>query len=90
MTIQSTTWLARHKWVSIAVALPILVCLWRAFRPEKLWINQKVNEAAPFSTSGEPQPILTARFEAKAQQTNGRATIYKKPDGRECLHFSDP
>ncbi len=73
----------------VAVSLPILVGLWWAFRPEKLWINENVNEPAPFATSGDPQPVLTGRFEAKSQQTSGRATIYKKPGGPEYLRLSD-
>src|ERR1700678_1635813 len=85
MTNNARTWLLRRKWILAAVALPVFIALWWAFRPEKLWINQKVNEAAPFDASGEPQPILTARFNAKAQQTGGRATVYKKPGGGKFL-----
>jgi hypothetical protein len=79
----------RRKWILAAVALPVLIALWWAFQPEKLWINQKVSEAAPFDASGEPQPILTARFKAIAQQTSGRATVYRKPGGGEYLRLSD-
>jgi hypothetical protein len=89
MTTNARTWLLRRKWILAAVALPVLIALWSACRPEKLWINQKVSEAAPFDASGEPQPILTARFKAKAQETNGRATVYKKPGGGEFLRLSD-
>jgi hypothetical protein len=89
MTINARTWLLRRKWILAAITLPVLIALWWAFRPEKLWINQKVSEAAPFDASGEPQPILTARFKAKAQQTSGRATVYKKPGGGEFLRLSD-
>jgi hypothetical protein len=71
------------------VAVAVLVAFWWAFRPEKLWINAKVNEAAPVDTSGGPQPILTGRFEGKSQQIMGRATIYKKPGGQEYLRLSD-
>jgi hypothetical protein len=81
--------MGRRKWILAAVGLPVLVALWWAFRPEKLWINQKVNEPAPFDSSAGPQPILTGRFEAKAQQTSGRATIYKRPGGEEYLRLSD-
>ena len=88
MTIHASTWLVRRKWIP-AVGLPILVALWWAFRPEKLWINQKVNEAAPFDTSAGPQPILTGRFEGEGQQISGRATIYKKPGGEQYLRLSD-
>ena len=82
MTIPTTTRLVRHKWILAAVGLPVLFVLWWAFRPEKLWINQKVNEAAPFDTDGGPQPILTGRFEGQAQQTSGRATIYQETGRR--------
>jgi len=81
--------MGRRKWILVSVGLPALVALWWAFRPEKLWINEKVNEPAPFDTSGGPQPILTGRFEGKTQQTSGRATIYKKPGGEEYLRLSD-
>src|SRR5580692_8269404 len=81
--------MGRRKGILAAVGLPVLVALWWAFRPEKLWINQKVNEPAPFEASDGPQPILTGRFEGKTQQTSGRATIYKKPGGEEYLRLSD-
>ena len=81
--------LLRWKWTLVAVGLPVLVALWWAFRPEKLWVNQKVNEPAPFDTSADPTPVLTGRFEAKADQASGRATIYKKPGGEEYLRLSD-
>jgi hypothetical protein len=89
MINNARTWLLRRKWMLAAVALPVVIALWWAFRPEKLWINQKVNEAAPFDANNEPQPILTARFNAKAQQTSGRATVYKRPGGGEYLRLSD-
>jgi hypothetical protein len=89
MTMHPITWLLRRKWILVAVGLPVLVALWWAFRPEKLWINKTVNEPAPFDESSGPQPILTARFEGKSQQISGRATIYKKPGGQEYLRLSD-
>ena len=89
MTIHISPGLLRRKWILITVGLPVLVALWWAFRPEKLWINQKVNEPAPFDTSSDPQPILTGRFEGNAQRTSGRATIYKKPGGEEYLQLND-
>jgi hypothetical protein len=93
MTIHLTRWLFQRRWIVAAVGLPILLGLWWAFRPEKLWINEKVSEAAPFDTSGEPQPVVTGRFEGNAHQISGRATIYKRPNqeaGREeYLRLSD-
>jgi hypothetical protein len=65
------------------------VAAWWAFRPEKLWINQKVDEPAPFASDAEPQPLFTGLLEGKAHQTSGRATIYKSPDGKLYLRLTD-
>jgi hypothetical protein len=73
----------------VAIGLPILVVVWWAFRPEKLWINERVNEPAPFASSTDPQPLYTGRLESGAHQTSGRATIYKTPDGKEYLRLTD-
>ena len=86
MTFKASTWLSRHKRILIGTSLPILVGLWWAFRPEKLWINQTVNEPAPFDTSGDPEPILTGQFDGT---TGGRVTVFKKPSGEEYLRLSD-
>jgi hypothetical protein len=81
--------LLRLKWILAALGLPVLVALWWEFRPEKLWINQTVNEPAPFVSSREPQPLFTGRLEGKAHQTSGRATVYKSPDGKLYLRLTD-
>jgi hypothetical protein len=83
------SWLSRKKWMLVAVGLPILVAAWWAFRPEKLWINQKVSEPAPFASNADPQPLYTGRLEGEAHQTSGRATIYKGPDGKQYLRLTD-
>lgn len=70
----------------IAVSLPVLVAAWWAFRPEKLWINQTVNETAPFDTSGDPEPVFTGQFYGKS---GGRITVFKKPGGAEYLRIRD-
>jgi hypothetical protein len=89
MNSQTSSWLARRKWTLMAIAIPVLLVAWWAFRPEKLWVNQKVNEPAPFASSGDPQPLYTGRLESKAHQTNGRATVYKAPDGKQYLRLTD-
>ena len=81
-----SAWISRHKGIFIAVSLPILIALWWAFRPEKLWINQTVNEAAPFDTSGDAEPVFTGQFEGK---TGGRVTVFRKSGGQEYLRLSD-
>jgi hypothetical protein len=88
MTNHVSTGVSHRKWILIGVGVPVLVAAWWAFRPEKLWINQKVNEPAPFASALEPQPLFTGRLEGKAHQTSGRATIYKNPDGKLYLRLT--
>jgi hypothetical protein len=78
-----------RKWIVVAVALPILVVAWWLFRPEKLFINQKVNEPPPFASRSGTQPLFTGLLEAKAYPTSGRATIYESPDGKRYLRLTD-
>jgi Electron transfer DM13 len=86
MTSNANTWLARHKRLLIAVSIPLLLALWWAFRPEKLWINQTVNEPAPFDTRGDPEPIFTGQFDGNV---GGRVTVFKKPNGGRYLRLND-
>jgi hypothetical protein len=71
------------------IGAALLIGAWWAFRPEKLFINQKVNEAAPAALSSEPEPLYTGKLEGKVHQTSGRATIYKSADGKRYLRLSD-
>jgi len=80
--------LAQRKWL-LAVSLPVLIAAWWAFRPERLWINQRVNEPAPFASTSDPQPLYTGRLQGAAHQTSGRATVYKAADGTEYLRLTD-
>lgn len=89
MNGQISSWLLRRKWLLVAVGLPILVAAWWVFRPEKLWINQEVNEAAPFVSTDDPQPLYTGVLQGRAHPTSGRATIYKSGDGKQYLRLTD-
>jgi len=89
MAVKIASWISRRKWIVVAVGLPVLLAAWWAFRPEKLWVNQKVDEPAPFSSSTDPQPLYTGRLGGKAHQTSGRATIYKTADGKQYLRLND-
>ena len=79
----------RRKWVWIAIGLPILMVAWLVFRPEKLWINQRVNEPAPFASASEARPIFAGRLEGVAHATSGRATIYESLGGKRYLRLTD-
>jgi hypothetical protein len=56
----------RRKWAWIAIGLSDPHCRLLGFSPEKLWINQRVNEPAPFASRSEARPIFAGRLEEKA------------------------
>jgi hypothetical protein len=89
MTTPFLSMLAGRKLTLTLLGIPVLAAAWWAFRPEKLWINQKVDEPAPFASTGDPQPLFTGTLEGKAHQTSGRATIYGSPAGKQYLRLTD-
>ena len=82
-------WLSGKKWVLVIVGVPVLVAAWWAFRPEKLWVNVKVNEPAPFNSTADLQPDYTGLLTGRAHPTSGRASIYETPDGKRDLRLTD-
>jgi hypothetical protein len=87
--MENDTGFLRRKWVWITIGLPILIVAWLAFRPEKLWINQRVNEPAPFASRSEAWPIFAGQLEGRAHPTSGRATIYESLGGERYLRLTD-
>ena len=75
--------------VFAALSLLVLVGLWFAFRPEKLFINKTVNEAPPSQTAGGLKPLLAGQFVGEVHKTTGRATIYRQADGSRVLRLTD-
>lgn len=89
MTADLRSWISGKKWILAGVGVPILVVAWWAFRPEKLWVNAKVNEPAPFASSADPQPLYTGLLAGRAHPASGRASIYQTPDGKRDLRLTD-
>lgn len=89
MTGVAGSWLSRNKWTLAAIGVPIIVVAWWEFRPEKLWINQRVNEPAPSALASDPQPLYTGLLTGEAHPTSGRASIYQAPDGKRDLRLTD-
>jgi hypothetical protein len=89
MNTNPSMWASRKKAILAAIAIPALAAAWWAFRPEKLFVNQKVNEAAPAALGSEPETLYTGKLEGRIHSTSGRATIYKTAAGKEYLRLSD-
>src|ERR1700677_355768 len=79
----------KHKVLTAIGSLMVLSAGWYLFRPEKLFINQKVNEAAPFGTNDAALPVYTGVLSGKLHDTAGRATVYRDTDGTLMLRFTN-
>ena len=67
------------------------VALWAAFRPERLFVNAKVNEAMPASANaaGAETVVASGSFHSVAHDGKGTASIYQLSDGKRILRFTN-
>jgi hypothetical protein len=78
----------------ILVAAVLLIAgagAWYAFRPERLFINQKVNEQFPTASAANMAPLKLAagEFHSGAHETKGTAAIFKLADGKRTLRLTN-
>jgi len=82
--------MSTRKLVVVIAVLLVAAGAWYAFRPERLFINQKVNETFPTaSTATKPTTLARGNFHGIAHETRGVATIYQLPDGKRTLRLTD-
>ena len=73
------------------VILPVAIVAivgWYAFRPERLVIDQKVNEQFP-SASAASNKLASGQFHSGAHETKGTATVFQLADGKKTLRLTD-
>ncbi len=76
------------------VALVVGVAGWYAFRPERLWIDQKVSESLPAAanaaaaTEASPAPLLAGAFHTNAHATKGEAAVLQLASGERVLRLT--
>ena len=77
----------------LVVVLVVLVAgaAWYAFRPERLFLNQKVNEQFPTASAANEAPMKLAdgEFHNGAHETKGRAAIFQLGDGKRTLRLTN-
>jgi len=73
------------------LAFVAVVVAWAAFRPERLFVNAKVNESMPAANAtGTPEKTLAAgSFHSVAHNSSGNAAIYQLADGKRILRFTN-
>jgi len=81
------------KVVLMLVGLAVATVGWYAFRPERLFIDEEVNENFPSAAStqaaGMPVPLSYGMFHGVAHEARGTATVYQLPEGKRVLRFTD-
>ncbi len=68
----------------------VAIALWAAFRPERLFVNAKVNEAMPVPGTVSSEAILASgSFHSVAHKSAGQATIYQLTGGKRILRLTN-
>jgi Electron transfer DM13 len=79
-------------WMKIGIPVGALAVLlaWYAFRPERLVVNRRVDEAMPTAqgAGSSPQPLEIGQFYSILHPTEGTATIYQMGDGSRVLRLT--
>ena len=76
----------------LKVVLFVLVVVggaaWYAFRPERLFINEKVNEQFPTASAANNQ-VAAGEFHNGAHETKGMAAVFQLADGKKTLRLTN-
>ena len=79
------------KWTKVLIAVVVVAVLvgWYAFRPERLVVNRRVDEALPTGQGGlSAQSLESGRFYSILHPTEGTATIFQLGDGTRTLRLT--
>jgi hypothetical protein len=75
--------------VSVVLVVAIVgFVAWYAFRPERLFINQTVNEQFP-TASAASDKLASGQFHSAAHETKGTATVFQLAGGKQALRLTD-
>ena len=79
------------KWTKFAipVAAVAVFLAWYAFRPERLVVNRRVNEAMPNAQETSPKPLASGQFYSILHPTSGTATVYQMGNGSYILRLTN-
>ena len=80
--------MSRRIVVVLTVAVVAIVG-WYVFRPERLFINQKVNEQFPTAAAAASNKLASGQFHSGAHETKGMAAVFQVADGKKTLRLTD-
>ena len=86
----------KSKRLLVVAGLAVVGASWYAFRPERLFVSQKVNENFPAAQAqaaenktAEPVALASGHFHSVAHESAGVATVYQLPDGKRVLRLTE-
>jgi hypothetical protein len=83
----------RKRNALIGLAIVVVAGGWYAFRPERLFVDNTVNEslgAVPVAgTTAAPTTLATGTFHSNAHDTRGTATVIDLGDGHRVLRLTN-
>src|SRR5215470_15867276 len=80
------------KWMKFAIPVVavVIALAWYAFRPERLVVNRRVDEAMPtVAGASTAQSLESGQFYSILHPTEGTATIYQIGDGSRVLRLTN-
>ena len=77
----------KRRWIIVTLLLLILGVGWFLFRPERLFVNAKVDEA--FMGASGSKALLAGSFHDGAHKGAGAATIHQLADGKRILRLTN-
>jgi hypothetical protein len=83
-----------RKKVIGGVVVGVAVVGWYLFRPQRLFINARVNESFPQASAQQTSASMTktlfsGRFHGVAHATSGMARVHQLPDGKRVLRLTE-
>ena len=61
---------------------------WYAFRPDRVFTNQRVNEQFPTAMAASSQ-LASGQFHSGAHETKGMASVFQLADGKKTLRLTN-
>src|SRR5689334_6662699 len=78
-----------RKFIALLALVIAGLAAWYAFRPERLFINQRVNEQFPTASAASSSKLASGQFHSGAHETKGTASVFQLADGKKTLRLTD-
>jgi electron transfer DM13 len=81
----------KRKTLIYGLVIIAAIAAWAAFRPDRLFVNAKVNESLPIAptSNGTETVLASGTFHSVAHNSAGTASIYQLADGKRVLRFTN-